>query len=53
MQNQSIHGGGSLNDWALFNTGATTTHITIRLGDSHGDQYVNRTGIGLYWLAVG
>jgi hypothetical protein len=52
LQNQSILGGGSVNDWVLFNTGASATAIVLRLGDSHGDQYVNRTGIGVYWVAI-
>jgi hypothetical protein len=54
LQNQtSPNGPSAVNDWCLFNTGANAVAINVRLGDSHGDQYVNRSGIGVYWVAIG
>jgi hypothetical protein len=42
--------GSQVNDWAIIHA-ITATSFTVRIGDSGGSQYVNRTGIALYWLA--
>ena len=46
----SPNGASQVNDWALVHAIGPTT-FTLRLGDSGGAQYVNRSGIGVYWLA--
>jgi hypothetical protein len=52
MANQtSPNGASAVNDWALVQA-ITASTFTVRLGDSHGDQYVNRPNITLYWMAV-
>ena len=53
LHNQvSPNGGTAVNDWALVESYTTTT-ATVRLGDSHGDQYVNRSGVRVYYAAIG
>ncbi len=46
----SPNSGTQVNDWCLVHA-ITATTFTVRLGDSGGAQYVNRNGIGVYWLA--